>query len=259
MPNLVRRPRPLRSPKHGNVLNRDPGTKLTYKERCRIFTLSDFLGWKQEAIATSMGLPRTTVQSAIHSMMETPTKQLGRKPKLIGQIRKRLVARATLDAAHRRMTYGEIAQLEGIQAGRKALVAAFKRESYHRRVATAKPLLTPSQKQARLAWAREHLEWTPEMWACVIWTDECCFSAEGFGKPFVTRLPEEKYLDACCVPKFKSSSSWTIHGSISVFGKGDLVIFEKEWGRITGTVYREHVLPFVYRFMEWVAGHPENH
>src|ERR1700733_5999275 len=78
MPNIVRRPRPPRSQKHGNVLKRDPGTKLTYKERCRIFTLSDSLGWKQRAIATSMELPRTTVQSAVHSMMEAPTKQLGR-------------------------------------------------------------------------------------------------------------------------------------------------------------------------------------
>src|SRR5436305_10767746 len=120
MPNLVRRPRPLRSQKHGNVLKRDPGTKLTYKERCRIFTLSDLLGWKQEAIATSMRLPRTTVQSVIHSMMEAPTQQLGRKPNLTDRIRKRLVARATLDAAHRRMTYKEIAQMEGIQAGQKS-------------------------------------------------------------------------------------------------------------------------------------------
>ena len=118
MPNIVRRPRPPRSQKHGNVLKRDPGTKLTYKQRCRIFTLSDLLGWKQEAIATSMRLPRTTVQSVIHSMMEAPTLQLGRKPNLTDRIRKRLVARATLDAAHRRMTYNEIAQLEGIQAGR---------------------------------------------------------------------------------------------------------------------------------------------
>jgi hypothetical protein len=98
-----------------------------------------------------LGLPRTTFQSAIYSIMETPTKQLGRKPNLTGQIRKRLVARATLNAAHRRMTYKEIAQLEGIQASRKALVAAFKKESYHRRVATAKALLTQSHKQARLA------------------------------------------------------------------------------------------------------------
>jgi hypothetical protein len=72
-------------------------------------------------------------------MMEAPTKQLGRKPNLTGQIRKRLVARATLDAAHRRTAYKEIAQMEGIQAGQKALVAAFKKESYHRRVATVKP------------------------------------------------------------------------------------------------------------------------
>jgi hypothetical protein len=36
------------------------------------------------------------------------------------------------------------------------------------------------------------------------------------------------------------------------------VIFEKEWGCITGTVYIENILSFIYRFMEWVAGHPEN-
>ena len=81
-------------------------------------------------------------------MMETPTKQLGKKPNLTSRIRKRLVARATLNAAHRRMTYKEIAQLEGMQASRKALVAAFKNVSYHHRVATVKPLLTQSHKQA---------------------------------------------------------------------------------------------------------------
>ena len=84
MPNIVRRPRLLRSQKHGNVLKCDPGTKLTYKERCRIFILSNFLGWGQEVITTSIGLPRITVQSAIYSTMETPIKQLGRKSNLIG-------------------------------------------------------------------------------------------------------------------------------------------------------------------------------
>lgn len=154
-------------------------------------------------IAATMVLPRTTVQSVIRSMAETPTKQMGRQPKLTSQIRKRLVARATRDAYHRRMTYLQIAHLEGIMAGRKALGAAFKKESYGRRVATTKPLLTDLHKKARLAWAEEHLNWTAEMWARVIWTDECAFSAAGFGKTYVTRLPEEKYLDSCCVPKFK--------------------------------------------------------
>ena len=55
------------------------------------------------------------------------------------------------------MTYKEIAQLEGVQASQKALMAAFKMESYGRRVATSKPFLTEAQKQVRLAWGVEHL------------------------------------------------------------------------------------------------------
>ncbi|KAH0565260.1 hypothetical protein GP486_001341, partial [Trichoglossum hirsutum] len=94
-----------------------------------------------------MGLPRTTVQSVLRSRVEAPKKQTGRKPVITRRIRERLIARATLDADHRRMIYKEIAQLEGVEAGRKALVAAFKMEFYGRRVATLKPLLTEVQKQ----------------------------------------------------------------------------------------------------------------
>ena len=140
MPNVVRRPRqcrPLRPTDQTRDQTRQPGTKLSYKERCRIFTLSDILHWTPEAIATTMGLPRTTIQSVIRSQVEAPKKQTGRKPAITGEIRERLVARATLDAAHRRMTYKEIARLAGVQACRKALVAAFKMESYGRRVATS--------------------------------------------------------------------------------------------------------------------------
>jgi DDE superfamily endonuclease len=157
------------------------------------------------------------------------------------------------------MTYKEIAQLEGVQAGRKALMAAFKMESYGCRVATLKPLLTESQKQVCLAWAIEHLTWKPEQWARVIWTDECSFSTEGFSRVYVTRRPEEKYHESCCVPKLRTYSSWTIHGSISAFSKGPMVVMEKEWGRLMGKVHRERVVPWVYYFMDWVAQHPENH
>jgi hypothetical protein len=205
-----------------------------------------------------MGLPRTTVQSVLGSETEASKKQAGRKPAITDKIRKRLVARATLDAAHRRMPYKEIARLENVQAGRKALMAAFKLESYGRRVATAKPLLTEAQKQVRLAWATEHLSWKPEQWSRVVWTDECSFSTEGFGRVYVTRRPEEKYDQSCCVPKFRTYSSWTIHGSISTFSKGPIVVIEKERGGLKGNVYRERVLPWVYDFMDWVAQHPEN-
>jgi len=83
-----------------------------------------------------------TVQSVLRSGVKSPKKQTGRKPAITRKVRKRLIARATLDATHRQITYKEIARLEDVQAGQKALMAAFKIESYGRRVATLKPLLT---------------------------------------------------------------------------------------------------------------------
>lgn len=261
MPNIVRKPRQrrvLRASERNRDPTRQPGTRLTHQQRCRIFTLSELSRWTAEAIAVAMQLPRTTVQSVLASGVEAPQKQVGRKPAITDEIRKRLIARATIDAAHRRMTYKEIARLEGVQAGQRALRTAFKKESYGRRVATAKPLLTEAQKQARLAWAVEHVDWKPEQWAQVVWTDECTLTTEGFGRVYVTRQPGEKYDASCCIPKLRTYSSWTIHGSISALGKGPIVVMEKSWGGLTGKVYREKVLPWVYSFMDWVKHHPEN-
>lgn len=65
-----------------------------------------------------MGLFQTTVQFALNPGAEAPQKLTGRKPAITDKMRERLVARATLDAAHRRITYKEIARLECVQAGR---------------------------------------------------------------------------------------------------------------------------------------------
>jgi hypothetical protein len=61
-----------------------------------------------------------------------PQKPTGRPCILITQKRKRLVARATLDAEHRRMTWEEVAQEEGIIVCRRTLFVAFRKEEYHR-------------------------------------------------------------------------------------------------------------------------------
>ncbi|KAH0536251.1 hypothetical protein FGG08_006858 [Glutinoglossum americanum] len=104
MPNVVRRPRQCRP--------------LRQSERTRDHARSDLLHWPSEAIAVATGLPRTAVQSALRSGVESPKKQTGRKPIITRKVRERLVARATLDAAHHRMTYTEITWLEGVQAGK---------------------------------------------------------------------------------------------------------------------------------------------
>ncbi len=83
----------------------------------------------------------------------TPKKPKGGSCKLDTPLRRRLTRRATLDAYHRRLTYEQVAELEGIQACRRTLIDAFEKELYHRQVATEKPLLFDAQKEACLSWA----------------------------------------------------------------------------------------------------------
>jgi hypothetical protein len=97
-----------------------------------------------------MGLPRITIQSVLKSGVEAPKKLAGRQSAITDKTRARLIACATLKAAHQRMPHIEIARLGGVQAGRKALIAALNMEAYGRRVATKKPMPTYAQKQARL-------------------------------------------------------------------------------------------------------------
>jgi hypothetical protein len=95
------------------------------------------------------------------------------------------------------------------------------------------------------------------MWKRVIWTDECSISTGGFGKVYVTRRAEEKYIDQCLVAKFRGYSSWIIHGNISGLAKGPLVCFEKEWGKINSKVYCDKVLACVNDFYQYMEHHPE--
>jgi hypothetical protein len=97
------------------------------------------------AFAVAMGFSQTTVQPVLRSEVESPKKQTGRKPAITRRVRERL------DTVYHRMTYKEIALLEGVQADRKVLMAAFDMEYYGRCVATLKPLLTEIQKKVRLA------------------------------------------------------------------------------------------------------------
>ena len=39
-----------------------------------------------------------------------------------------------------------------------------------------------------------------------------------------------------------------IYGTISLYKKGKLVVFKKEWGKISGDVYREYIIPAIYAY-----------
>ena len=85
---------------------------------------------------------------------------------------------------------------------------------YAARVPLKKPLLTKSQRQKRLQWAKAHKDWGVERWRQVLWSDETSFSL--FPRPGnvkVRRKPGEETRDECMVPTVKHGG-----GKIMVWG-----------------------------------------
>jgi len=237
--------------KHKNRQSyRDPeiprGTRLSEAQRIEILTLFHRAKWNQSKIAKELQLARSTVQLTIKRGICTPTKPAGRPPMLTTRKRRRLVQRATQDALHRRMSYEEISQLEGISACRRTLTKAFEKEQYHRRKATEKPLLTPKHMDKRYIWADCHEHWDFDAWKWVDWTDEAIFRIGGFGDVWVTRKAEEKYEPSCLTPKFRHRPGLMVHGAISGISKGPLTIFD-EGTKVNAQVYSHQVLPRVHQ------------
>jgi len=116
-------------------------------------------------------------------------------------LRSRLIARATASSQNRRCPYTQVAELEGIQLGRRALRSVFESEGYHRRVVWIKPFLSENSEGRRFEWGGLFHNWSSEDWMDVIWSDECSFSVgEVSGTVCVTRRPREKYEEDCLMP-----------------------------------------------------------
>ena len=227
---------------------RPSGRRLTERERAQILALYSIAKWNRARIARELKIAHSTVRSAIRRGFCTPPpKPSGRPPILTTRKRRRLVQRATLDAFHRRLSYEEIAKIEGINVCRRSLFTAFEKEKYHRRAAQEKPLLTEAHMAARLQWAKAHENWDINMWKRVAWTDAASFTTGVFGKIFVTRTAEEKYNHDCLVPKFAGYSSAMAYGSISAVSKGPLILMNKDWGKVNSQVYTHRVLPAFYQ------------
>lgn len=87
----------------------------------------------------------------------------------------------------------------------KAIRTAFRLAGYSRRKATKKPFHTQKQREDRLKWAYEHINWTEEDWRRMCWSDESSFIMD-WGDVYVTRLPEEALHPDCMIPHFRGYS-----------------------------------------------------
>lgn len=154
----------------------------------------------------------------------------------------------------RRMSYLALAHhFEHWHVGEKAIRTALKSAGYERRVALAKPPLTPEIKARRMAFAEACKDWTLEQWSTILWSDETWVTGGRHKKILVTRMIGEELDDTCLVDKIPKRRGWMFWGSFAGRQKGPYLFWEKAWKSINTARYCERVVPLVD---EWMRVHP---
>jgi hypothetical protein len=126
-------------------------------------------------------------------------------------------------AHNRRVHWGQIPSIFGWNCHVYAIQTAFKTEGFARRIALRKPELTEAHAKIRLNWALEHVHWTLEEWAQVLWSDESWMNPGKHIKVRVTRRPGEALYRDCVEPKEQRKIGWMFWGCISgLYGKGTI-------------------------------------
>ncbi|GFT40640.1 transposable element Tcb2 transposase [Trichonephila clavipes] len=102
------------------------------------------------------------------------------------------------------------------------------------------------QRRVRLSWAREHVSWTRQRWASVLFTDESRFTLKSYSELLlIWRERSTRYHQSNTVERHICRGGgimvWT---GISLGGHTDLHMFQGE--TLTGVRYRDEILdPYV--------------
>ncbi|GFV17965.1 transposable element Tcb2 transposase [Trichonephila clavipes] len=116
---------------------------------------------------------------------------------------------------------------------------------YARRPVVCVPL-NGRQRRNRLCWAREHVSWTQQQWASVLFTDESRFTMESdSGRLLIWREQRTRYHQSNTVERHSyRGGGILVWAGISLGGHTDLHVFHG--GTVTGLRYRDEILdPYV--------------
>lgn len=165
-------------------------------------------GVKFQQIADMLGRKLSTVQSIVRRARLRV--ESGTGPKKTGRPNKpcRRDERALRRAAYRNRwgaLAGTIAD-SGLHISEPTARKCLLKAGASSRLAIVKPFLSRKHCQARLAFAKAHVSWTPEHWEHVIWTDESSFqTGQLHGRPCVWRRSKDELRPNCLVPSFRSA------------------------------------------------------
>lgn len=101
--------------------------------------------------------------------------------------------------------------------------------------------LSRHHRHVRLQWAQEHLQWNPDQWRTVLWTDESRFSLDFHdGRIRVRRLRNERFA-SCCITEHDRYGGGSVMIWAGMWWDGRTVAIRIE-GTLTAQQYLDNII-----------------
>ena len=115
---------------------------------------------------------------------------------------------------------------------------------------TKKPYVSEKNRKARLQFARSHLNWTPQQWKNILWSDESKFNLQGSdGRCYIRRPRGEKYNPRYTTATVKyGGGNIMVWGCFSGHGIGPI---HRITETMTATIYRDLLSSLMLPYAEW--------
>lgn len=184
-------------------------------------------------IAKIVKRPRSSIQYVLEQFKKTKTiankPRSGRPKKIDSRTEKRLIR--SVEEDHKQsapVIAGQLKTTDGIDVCPQTIRNVLKRNGYNGRVSRKKPFVRKANKQARLAYATEHLGKENSFWDQVLFTDESKFNIFGSdGRRMVWRKPNTALNPKNLTPTVKhGGGNVMVWGSMASSGVGNLVFID---------------------------------
>lgn len=160
------------------------------------------------------------------------------RPRISTQRDDRKLVRLT--QANRRKSSTQLMVEWGVNASRYTIRRRLNAAGLKVRIPRKRPYLNLIQRQRRIQWAKDHLDWNNEQWKHVLWSDETKISVFQSDRPqHVWRRVGEADLPECTVPTMKYPLSVMIWGCMAASGVGRIFVVEKT---VNADVYIRKIL-----------------
>jgi transposase len=171
----------------------------TRDERLQVQTLRD-IGWSYSQIRKQLDLTRNQIAyAATHRL--TPKKRKGRPPMLSQEEINYIIEWICASNSNRRTSWVKIPIILELNVSFYAVRTALRNAGFARRVARRKPPISETNRQRRLQWAIEHVNWSVNQWKRILWSDETWVNGDRHTKTYVTRRRGEEHDPTCIIER----------------------------------------------------------